>query len=309
MIDSVEITESMGWSGPWIQYLWAQLLKNPTLHNVVCGFPAIGCANLTSLVCHKGALSTAGVFVILNAFPNLVTLEAIIGCPPDAPDPPKSFTVHNKLQSLRLTHMTVPGLMEPIINRLTTPKLTKLEMTFDGGRELTQAIHDMILRSNCSLRTLGRIDVKVSPIDAVRLFSLPHMRGLRHIQISNVDAAFLQWLTLPLSGHGEKSSHTLSSRVATQLPNLTYLHIDGIVMPVHHALSNMVASRLGTERIIVEGFVNIDDIPLSDTVFSQTGVVLRAKSGIAPYHIYELIKNHPGRQIRTQKYFRCIKHA
>lgn len=290
LLESVQILDNRGWEPGPRATLWSQILSNKSLRGVNCSRAGIRHANLTELTCHS-PVPYQLILETLRDCPNLeafdVPLSPAYGPYHELVPPPLT---HMKLRQFRLRNRFDPNLTVPLLQKLTVPRLIELDVVPDNDKNLVLALHDMVVRSNCSLCSIRMVPADVATEEVVKFFQLPQLRGLTRLAMRNPSTELLEFLAL------RPRSSRSASRSAGKLALLNFIEIEGL-RSKGLALSDFLTSRLSSlERAIVVGGVELDEMPLSDKLWAHPGIEFRVYEG-SSYH--DILRAHPGSQIRT----------
>lgn len=254
MLKAATIFESDAWlTNPALPRMWASIVQNsPQLRTVCAGVPVLS-ASLSSFDCHSSLLSFSLVLRVLRDCPNLREISARLR-PPVGPEEDAPPIVHRKLKVLRL-HNSKPGkLVEAVISRVTLPKLTELDMTFDSGPELIRSLRCMIKRSDCRLLSINTLPFDGVETETFKLLSLEQLEYLTSLVICRAHGdSLLEWLTL-------RPPHKRNASAAKMnLPYLNNLEFIGLTASFG-ILAEMLASR-PRANIVIETPWHFDEHP------------------------------------------------
>jgi hypothetical protein len=259
----------------------------PSLFSVLMPFPCLKYhTNLTAIICDN-ALTFDLILCTLTCCPNLTSIDVRLDSHIPHPHLATGTVEHHNLSNLRILD-PIDGPQNStslarrlLLNNLTVTNLAILDI--DCNADDIRAIHNMILRSNCNMRSLSKLRL-VGPCEQVnRLLRLPQLHHLQQLGLRGANREILELLTQGSNG-----------TIKAILPSLKFLDVQDLLVPVGSALSDLLLSRFDSLKVAtVTAGDCIWHTPLAKKLWSHPGYQIVAKGKKKNVDILEGRKDSP----------------
>lgn len=243
----------------------------PSLKSVLMPSPCLWYhGNLTAIICET-PLTYNLILCTLERCPNLVSVDVCLTSGISQPSVRHQAVEHHHLSNLRVLEATdrpqdnTGKARRLLLKYLTATKLAVLDINSDGHDIRT--IHNMILRSNCQLKSLSKLSLLRACKHASRLLRLPQLHYLQQLGLRGPSRDILELLTV-----GSKETTT------PVLPFLRLLDVEDVMPPVGTTLSDLLLSRFDSlAAATVTASDCIWNTPLAKRLWSHPGYLILAK--------------------------------